>query len=752
MPVSAFAARRALQNPPKHINDSVENKKRTAPPWAGSCTAQKTGAHDTLKESEIHSGPSTPLQQQLPFSKSHILDIDWSSDSSDNSWKPESPEKEDVVLHGSDIDSGSGVELANSRGAVVIQGATLHPSSQAHRIYAASTHSLPSIRHSRNPYGPESQPAEVTLISCRTRIRLLGQLHGNFRRVWNYGNTFLSQNSQSTNMLQTSLDDPHRRPIATVNPCPDWQALATKFTVGTSLRPHGVLICGPKASGKSTFARLLSNTILTRPASTGSSDGLLLLDIDPGQPEFSPPGEISLLHLRSCVFSPPFTHPIPNIRAGDRLLKAHHIGSVSPRDDPDHYLRCIADLLNHYQQTISSYPSCPLIVNCSGWVGGGGLEILAELLRSPILTDIVYMSRTGPEEVHDVLETAAQKAQISFHKLTSQPSQYATRTPADLRLMQSLSYFHLDKPDENGLQWDPSIINFQKSLTLQYAGTEQVVFGIMILGDELDMKCLFDLIDGSVLGVVAIEDDSVLAVQGIASSQVYQDTSSHEDPSESELVVDGDGVTPPQSADNEVCEGQSSHDVVRFSRSNSDFSEARGALSSSGPDHPWIRRTEEELPCLFNGLGVNIPLDPSKTRSLGQMLVRGIDRENRSLHVVTPIPRTVIEGHCEAGGRIVLVRGRLDLPEWSYMEEYNAAVSSRKRKKTRGNTPRYDVGDEAESDDSGYLDVEFDMEDWARNVDWITMDQGSEGKQCKDRIWKVRRNLRDRWSGGGKSE
>ena len=548
------------------------------------------------------------------------------------------------------------------------------------------------------------------------------------------------------------MDDPHRRPIATVDPCPDWQALTTKFTVGMSLRPHRILICGPKASGKSTFARLLSNTILTSPAPTGSSDGLLFLDIDPGQPEFSPPGEISLLHLRSCVFSPPFTHPVPNIRAGDRLLKAHHIGSVSPRDDPDHYLRCIVDLLDLYQQTQSSYPSCPLIVNCSGWVGGGGLEILAELLQSPILTDIVYMSRTGPEEVYDVLEAAAQRAQISFHKLTSQPSQYATRTPADLRLMQSLSYFHLDKPDKNGLRWDPSIINFQQSLILRYAGTEQVVFGIMVLGDELDMNCLFDLIDGSVLGVVAIEDDSVLAVQSIASRQAYQGTSFHGVPSDSELAVDGDGVTPIQSANNEDCEGQSSRDLVRFSRSNSEFSEARDAMSSSGTDHPWIRRTEEELPYLFNGFGVNTPLDPSKTRSLGQMLVRGIDRENRSLHVATPIPKTLIEDHREAGRRIVLVRGRLDLPEWSYMEEYNAAVSSRKRKKAHGNTPRHDVGDKVESDDSGYSDVAFDMEDWAKNVDWITMDQGNEGKQCKDRIWKVRRNLRDRWSGGGKSD
>ena len=112
MPLSAFAT---LQNSPKYRNGSLENKRRTAPSSAGPCTAQTTRAHDTLKESEIHSAPSTPLQQQFPFSKSHIVDIDWSSDSSDSSWKPESPEKDDVALQGRDIDGGSGVEAGNSR-------------------------------------------------------------------------------------------------------------------------------------------------------------------------------------------------------------------------------------------------------------------------------------------------------------------------------------------------------------------------------------------------------------------------------------------------------------------------------------------------------------------------------------------------------------------------------------------------------------------------------------------------------------
>ena len=71
------------------------------------------------------------------------------------------------------------------KGAVSVLGAVIHSSSTLHRVFAPSSHSLPCIRHVQNPYGPSNQPAEISVISCSTRIRLLRRLSKKFKRIWN---------------------------------------------------------------------------------------------------------------------------------------------------------------------------------------------------------------------------------------------------------------------------------------------------------------------------------------------------------------------------------------------------------------------------------------------------------------------------------------------------------------------------------------------------------------------------------------
>lgn len=72
------------------------------------------------------------------------------------------------------------------KGAIVISGATLHASSKIYRVYAPSTHSLPVIRSCRDPFGPEYQPVEITILTCCSRIRLLRNLSPKFGRIWNH--------------------------------------------------------------------------------------------------------------------------------------------------------------------------------------------------------------------------------------------------------------------------------------------------------------------------------------------------------------------------------------------------------------------------------------------------------------------------------------------------------------------------------------------------------------------------------------
>lgn len=92
------------------------------------------------------------------------------------------------------------------KGAINIAGAVLHASSRLHRIYAPSTHSLPSIRPIPNPYGPQNLPTEITVISCTSRIRLLKQLSPKFGRIWNRKHVFaVKTNPLTVNRSQRSF-------------------------------------------------------------------------------------------------------------------------------------------------------------------------------------------------------------------------------------------------------------------------------------------------------------------------------------------------------------------------------------------------------------------------------------------------------------------------------------------------------------------------------------------------------------------
>ena len=510
-----------------------------------------------------------------------------------------------------------------------------------------------------------------------------------------------------------------------------------------------MLVCGPKGSGKSTFSRLLINALLTSAESTSSPTGVVYLDLDPGQPEFSPPGEISLLCLRSFILSPPFTHPTVTRQLDNQIIKAHHIGAITPRDDPLHYMQCIVDLVQCYQQFLHENPSYPLVINCSGWILGCGLEIMIGLLHSMAFTHVVYMSMTGPEEVVRELEQAAQRVQVPFHTLQSQPSQHVTRTAADLRIMQTLSYFHLDGDEETELRWKASPLSFMEPLELHYAGTDQAILGIMVLGQELDLKCLADLVDGSVLGVVAVEDSFALSAQDRRSSQVadgFEVTADIEHSSNSTMNV----TSVANHSDYEV------RDLLgnqRPSRSVSVYPEVSQAISDPTLNHAWVRRTEEDLPYLFTGIGACIPLDPSKSRSVGQILVRGIDRWKKVLRVSTPIPAETFKRCRESKVQIVLVRGKLDTPTWAYQEECAAALAKGKRRALKRH-PRASIEADGQAEKDLDLKNRFDVGVWAKNRPWVRVTHQKKGKHTGDKVWKVRRNLQTREfrSNGARSE
>ncbi|KMP01890.1 GRC3 protein [Coccidioides immitis RMSCC 2394] len=622
-------------------------------------------------------------------------------------------------------------DLWIKRGVVSIFGAKLPPSTQIYRVYAPSTHSLPVIKTVAGVDGY----AEIEISSCRNGLPYLRHVSDLYRRIWSgkqasSGNRLTTGSGRSfsivknQNSLHSSSEDPFKRHLRPLHFDKQWSmAIKALSSRGAHLR---VMTCGPKGSGKSTFNKYLVNHLLSQiPPQNGkasSSDGVAYIDLDPGQPEFSPPGEVYLAHLRRPVLGPSFSHPVLVSPYDGSIVKSHHIGATSPKDDPNHYVLCVMDLLNRYRVLLQSYPQCPAVINYPGWIFGQGLEIATWFIRSLDLSDVVYMSVQGPEEVILPLREAASEAGVPVTTLPSQPTEYATRSSAQLRSMQVLSYFHVLQNDANIPFWSDLPIQHHRTMSVSYSGENPGIFGIMVTGFHHEPDRLHDLLDGSLVGVVAVEDSGAL----------------------------------PKSSDTATATVDTHHHKYAANRSDPDqdapMNDADSAIASSSP-HPLITQVPHtNLPYLFIGSGTCHPLDPASSYSVGLALVRSIDIQSQTIHLITPIPPKSLHSALDRGHRIILVRGNLDNPNWALSEQYFAARAAQRKVRQR----RAEV--KAESDDSellrGYEDkIRRSAERVrraTRGAPWMTVARQGEKKQKErnGRLWKVTKPGQDGGSDG----
>ncbi|KAL5729409.1 hypothetical protein ACHQM5_002368 [Ranunculus cassubicifolius] len=153
----------------------------------------------------------------------------------------------------------------------------------------------------------------------------------------------------------------------------------------SSSSPPISLICGPKNSGKSTFSRLLVNTLLQNPRYSA----VAYLDTDVGQPEFTPPGCLSLNLI---------TQPFPDMTTMYVMTPYRCIffGDLSSKRDPETYKKSIFSLYDDFV-TLSKKrgnpgkPMLPLVINTPGWVKGTGYDLLVSMLRYISPTHVVQI-------------------------------------------------------------------------------------------------------------------------------------------------------------------------------------------------------------------------------------------------------------------------------------------------------------------------------------------------------------------------
>eukprot|EP00474_Spongospora_subterranea_P004366 CRZ04824.1 hypothetical protein [Spongospora subterranea] len=185
----------------------------------------------------------------------------------------------------------------------------------------------------------------------------------------------------------------------------NWYDLANAIGSGSRCQ-MSTLIHGPISSGKSTLSRFLTNRHLNR------YDTVAYLDCDPGQPEFTAPGHISITLVTTPLLGPSYTHS----RQPEFSI---HIGDITPLSNISHYLNGIRELASRANKL-----DCPLIINTMGWNDGSGLEILSEIIEvcKPFNVIQVEDALSAPEAagVKRPFELLPSYRPILVHKISSQ--------------------------------------------------------------------------------------------------------------------------------------------------------------------------------------------------------------------------------------------------------------------------------------------------------------------------------------------
>ncbi|CCG82578.1 Polynucleotide 5'-hydroxyl-kinase grc3 [Taphrina deformans PYCC 5710] len=307
---------------------------------------------------------------------------------------------------------------------------------------------------------------------------------------------FAAANSQRDRDVAVMFSSPE---IAGHSVPDSWtKAIATHLTAFQEAELSCTALIGGKGAGKSTLARYLLNGSLTAPHTTGSG-GVYYLDLDPGQPEFSVPGTTSLFffpHHSSPLFSAPPYHTSPH-----GPVRSHWIGETSPKEDPNHYMACTADLLNtllqHHRQDSASRST--IIINTPGWIKGTGLDLLQSLQSLLLHHHQEHHFSTTP-----VLLGSTTDQSLSGTPIDSVRRTVVGPTASDHRTTHLLSYFHRMT---SFAQWHPGPVT-GTSFTARYGRVP-----VAVVREVLDPTDLVPAINGTLVALVLMDSDGLAGLE-----------------------------------------------------------------------------------------------------------------------------------------------------------------------------------------------------------------------------------------------
>lgn len=369
------------------------------------------------------------------------------------------------------------------QGSVSILGAKLSVSTPVifYPVYAPLSHSLPVIEGLKSDKAKSSESV-IQLRSHNSGIERLSEICPFAESLQPPAHSITVSPKIPT--FHILFDSPTAN-AQTLYPV-SWVEAFRTISAGKSPR---ILVCGQKGSGKSTFSQYLVNSFTRH-------NPVIYLETDPGQPSFTPPGMISIHSLSQPVLSAPFA-----CAEMTDLVRCHHLGNISPRDNPRHYVDCITDLLSHATK------DDPIVINTPGWTKGTGLELLTSLIEIVMPNFIVVLSNFRNESLAQNLRHIASVCQSHLLLVESANTipPAVQLTAAELRTLNIISYFHRI----NVGTWDfTTHLTAWKPWTVKYSGSleQRGIWAIAIQGEELLPEDIVLAVNGTMVAIVLVSE------------------------------------------------------------------------------------------------------------------------------------------------------------------------------------------------------------------------------------------------------
>ncbi|KAF8505075.1 hypothetical protein BU17DRAFT_101226 [Hysterangium stoloniferum] len=493
-------------------------------------------------------------------------------------------------------------------GSMSLLGTTLKPSRLSHRIFSPRSSPLAvlaALDPSTTNISEEFEQISLSQRALHTGVERLGRVCRIFERAFDSGQDCPREKTDSNiNIRGLHILDPNTQSKYHLQPF--YMPKSWKTALDDALAPLLQTEIGPTKSfialirgPKKCGKSTFARTILNH--LTTQYRRVAFLECDLGQSEFTPSGMVSLHIISSPVFGPPFTHPTMPYRA-------HYVGGTTPRSTPAHYLSCIEALTRTYRMDVQyTYQEKTLNEEYDIDDGDNRLDGFIPL----VVNTQGWFKGLGGEllrKIEEIIEPT------NIFDLETQPNIIPQKQQQPL----SSARLHHVKPIP---AWPLATFYTPADYrTLSILSYFHAVF------TSQNGEAVAWSVDLPLCAKAPWEVDCKEAIDSIVLTGAgYEDVVPSELPHAINCGIVG-----------LVCEEDPMADLPTVDPQN--------------PHQLWPYTQGGSVP------------SPETSHCIGLALIRGVDAENGSLHVLTPVPPSLLE-KCR-----IFVKGELEMPVWGMID------------------------------------------------------------------------------------